>query len=130
MITAFLPPHEEFERNARPYLEAQYGVSLPKGTQAGIPKEFDYLDPLLAVAGDAKFYTLGYNRPSGKLATICETVWLLEHTSAPQLFMLFGNDVEVPTLWLLKYGGVLRGGFTFWFLDLAQPSPTLTRLWP
>ena len=61
-------------------------------------------------------------------ATIAEHVWLLEKTGAPTTFLVFGNDREVPALWLERYGS-LATGVAFYFLAdggrlelLAPPS--------
>ena len=46
---------------------------------------------------------------------IAERVWLLEKTGAPSTFLVFGNDRQVPNLWLERYGN-LRSSVTFYFL--------------
>jgi hypothetical protein len=47
---------------------------------------------------------------------LAEHVWLLEKTGAPVTFLVFGNDRQVPKLWLARRGA-LRSGVTFFFLS-------------
>lgn len=58
------------------------------------------------VVGDAKYFTLagGQRPPPAKFSIIAEHVWLLEKTGAPTTFLVFGNDRQVPELWLQRFG--------------------------
>lgn len=58
----------------------------------------------------------GERLPPARLATIAEHVWLLEKTNAPEQFLVFGNDPEVPLRWLERYDP-LAGGVQFFFLS-------------
>lgn len=49
------------------------------------------------------------------LATITEYVWLLEKAEAESRFLVFGNNITVPILWLNSYGNLLTS-VTFYFL--------------
>jgi hypothetical protein len=84
----------------------------------GIRKRFDFVAPDQQVVGDAKYYTLvgGERLPAAKFATIAEHVWLLEKTDAPERFLVFGNDREVPLRWLERYGNLVSE-VQFYFLD-------------
>jgi hypothetical protein len=97
---------DAFEKLAQHRMGEHFGVSLAPGTVPGIPKEFDLVSPDKAIVGDAKYYTLvrGQRLPPAKLSVIAEYVWLLERTGAPTRFLVFGNDRQVPELWLKRYG--------------------------
>ena len=70
------------------------------------------------IVGDAKYLTLvrGQRLPPAKFSVIAEHVWLLEKTGAPMTFLVFGNDRQVPELWLQRYGK-LASGVSFYFLS-------------
>ncbi len=42
-------------------------------------------------------------------------VWLLERTTVPRRFLVFGNQRRVSEWWLEKYGGLVDG-VAFYFL--------------
>ena len=107
----------QFEALAGHVLSDYHGVALGPGSVAPVPKEFDFISPDGTIVGDAKYYTLvrGKGRPSAKLSTISEHVWLLEKTGAAEKFLVFGNDPRVPIMWLDSYGSLLSG-VTFYFL--------------
>jgi hypothetical protein len=42
-------------------------------------------------------------------------VWLLKKTGALAKFLVFGNDRQVPELWLKRFGKLVSG-VTFYFL--------------
>ncbi len=69
------------------------------------------------VVGNAKYYTRvrGTALPSTTFAMLSEHVWLLEKTGASTTFLVFGNDREIPVLWLERYGN-LASGVAFYFL--------------
>jgi hypothetical protein len=83
----------------------------------GVPKEWDMVSPDGDIVGDAKYFTLvqGQRLPPAKFSIIAEHVWLLEKTGAPATFLVFGNDRQVPALWLQRYGS-LASGVAFYFL--------------
>jgi DNA-binding transcriptional ArsR family regulator len=107
-----------FEALAGRVLGKQFGTALSPGMVPGIRKQFDYVSADQQIVGDAKYYTLvgGERLPPAKFATIAEHVWLLEKTGAPEQFLVFGNDREVPLRWLQRYGA-LAGSVQFLFLS-------------
>jgi hypothetical protein len=95
-----------------------------------VHKRFDFVAPYGRIVGDAMYYTpvRGTRWPPAKAASITEHVWLLEKTGAPETFLVFGNDRQVPVLWLERYGNLVSG-VTFFFLsddgELEElPNPT------
>jgi hypothetical protein len=106
-----------FENAARLKLQEHYGCLFSRGSVAGIPKSWDYLNPENQIVGDAKFYSMvvGERSPPAKMSVIAEYVWLLSKISYVERFLVFGNDKRVPVLWLGKYGH-LADGISFWFL--------------
>lgn len=107
----------EFEDLAREVMSAHFGVTLAAGEVPGVPKRFDLVSPAGKVVGDAKYFTLvrGQRLPPAKFSVIAEHVWLLEKSSAPITFLIFGNDHQVPVLWLRRYGGLVSS-VDFYFL--------------
>jgi hypothetical protein len=83
-----------------------------------VPKEFDMVSPDGDIVGDAKYFTLvrGQRLPPAKFSVITEHVWLLERTGAPTTFLVFGNDRQVPELWLQRYGSLVSS-VAFYFLS-------------
>ena len=108
---------EEFEVLSRRVLGDHFGVELSPGSVPRVRKRFDFVSPDGQVVGDAKYYTRvgGLRLPPAKFSGIAEHVWLLEKTGAPVTFLVFGNDREVPLLWLDRYGN-LAPEVTFYFL--------------
>jgi len=106
-----------FEGLARSVMSARFGVPLKPGQAPGVPKEFDMVSPDGDIVGDAKYYTLvrGERLPPAKFSVIAEHVWLLEKTNVPVTFLVFGNQRDVPVLWLERYGDLVSG-VTFYFL--------------
>jgi hypothetical protein len=106
-----------FEDLARSVTSAHFGVPLVSGQVPGVPKEFDMVSPDGSIVGDAKYFTLvrGQRLPPAKFSVIAEHVWLLERTGAPTTFLVFGNDRQVPELWLQRYGDLVSG-IAFYFL--------------
>jgi hypothetical protein len=107
-----------FEDLARSVMSAHFRVPLVSGQVPGVPKEFDMVSPDGRVVGDAKYFTLvrGQRLPPAKFSVIAEHVWLLERTGAPTTFLVFGNDRQVPELWLQRYGNLVPG-VAFYFLS-------------
>jgi hypothetical protein len=89
-----------------------------------VPKEWDMVSPDGDVVGDAKYFALVQRQrlPPAKFSVIAEHVWLLEKTGAPTTFLVFGNDRQVPELWLQRYGNLVSG-VAFYFLgDDGMPE--------
>ena len=116
--------HEEtpasFEALAQRSFSKIFQTPLTTGTLPDVPKKWDMVSEGGSIVGDAKYYTLvgGKRLPPAKFATIAEHVWLLEKTDAKIKFLVFGNQIEVPTLWLNKYGHLVND-VQFYFLDEA-----------
>lgn len=119
-----------FEVLARRVLIDHYGVTLSPGSVAGVRKEFDFVSGDGRIVGDAKYYTLVRRTqlPPAKFSVIAEHVWLLEKTGASIRFLVFGNDRQVPIMWLERYSNLVSG-VTFYFLtddgrleELANPG--------
>ena len=109
---------EAFEKLAQQRMSEHFGVTLAPGTVLGVPKKFDLVSPDGKIVGDAKYFTLvrGQRLPPAKFSVIAEHVWLLEKTGVPTRFLVFGNDRQVPELWLARYGK-LACEVAFYFLD-------------
>ena len=102
---------------AQQVMSAHFGVPLTPGEVRGVPKRFDLVSPNQNIVGDAKYFSLvrGQRLPPAKFSTIAEHVWLLEKTGVPVTFLVFGNDRQVPLLWLKRYGALVSS-VTFYFL--------------
>ena len=118
-----------FENFARRTFSKHFNTPLVPGKAAEVDKEWDMLSADGNIIGDAKFYTLvgGKRKPPAKFSIIAEHVWLLEKAQADIKFLVFGNQIEVPRLWLGKYGNLVND-VSFYFLyddgriDLLHPS--------
>jgi hypothetical protein len=112
------PSPAAFEDLAQAVMGRHLGVPLAAGQVAGVPKEWDMVSPDGDIVGDAKYFTLvqGQRLPPAKFSVIAEHVWLLEKTGAPTTFLVFGNDRQVPELWLRRYGSLVSG-VRFYFLS-------------
>jgi hypothetical protein len=108
----------EFQEQACRAMSAQLGVELTERKMLNVPKKFDMVSADFQYVGDAKYLTLvqGVKNPPAKMMEIAGHVWLLEKTAAKRQFLIFGNQREVPELWLRKYG-ILARGVEFYFLD-------------
>jgi len=106
-----------FEDLARSVMSAHFGVPLVSKQVHGVPKKFDMVSLDGSIVGDAKYFTLvrGQRLPPAKFSVIAEHVWLLERTGASTTFLIFGNDRQVPELWLQRYGDLVSG-VAFYFL--------------
>ena len=109
---------KRFEDRARMKFSELFGTQLLTGSVGNVAKEWDMVSSDRSIVGDAKYYTLvhGKNLPPAKFATIAEHVWLLEKTDAIFRFLVFGNQIEVPQLWLAKYGNLVSD-VQFYFMD-------------
>ena len=121
--------HLAFENYARQVFSNFFHTKLEKGSLAGIPKQWDMLSQDGEIVGDAKYDTLvrETDLPPAKFATIAEHIWLLEKTPARIKFLAFGSQVEVPTLWLKKYGRLV-GEVRFYFLDKSGLIHSLNKV--
>ena len=123
-----------FEALARRVLSERYAVELARGSIPGVRKQFAFVSPDRQVVGDARYYTRarGIALPPARFATIAEHVWLLEKTGAPKSFLVFGNDREVPVMWLARYGNLVSD-VAFYFLaddgqlEVLAPAGTATQ---
>jgi len=106
-----------FEDLARKVMSRHFGTPLAPGQVRGVHKEWDMVSADGNIVGDAKYFTLvrGQRLPPAKFSVIAEHVWLLEKTGAPTTFLAFGNDRQVPELWLKRYGSLVSG-VSFYFL--------------
>ncbi len=95
-----------FENQAREVFSKKFGVLLKAARVPDVLKIFDLVSADFSIVGDAKYYTLvaGTRYPPAKFSIITENVWLLEKTGAKTMFLVFGNDREVPIRWLKRYG--------------------------
>jgi hypothetical protein len=118
-----------FEALAREIMGEHFQAKLEKGYVGQVHKEFDFVAPYQRVVGDALYF----RRPRGtrwapaKAGIIAERVWMLEKTGAPNTFLVFGNDRNLPEMWLERYGNLVYG-VKFYFLsddgeleELAMP---------
>jgi hypothetical protein len=107
-----------FESLARKVMSKQLNTHLQAGQVPGVPKEWDMVSPDRDIVGDAKYFTLvaGRHLPPAKFSVIAGYVWLLEKTGAPTTFLVFGNDRQVPELWLQRYGSLVSD-VDFYFLS-------------
>lgn len=115
-----------FEQQAREIFSRYYSTNLSSGRVKGVPKIWDLVSSDGKIVGDAKFYTLvgGVSLPPAKFSIIAEHIWLLEKTQAETKFLVFGNQIEVPKLWLDKYGDLVKD-IHFFFMDNARNITTL-----
>lgn len=108
----------KFEELARRRMGEHYGEELERGYVGQVHKQFDFVGPFGRIVGDAMHLrkVSGKRWPPGKAAAISEHVWLLEKTGAPETFLVFGNERQVPVMWLERYGNLVSG-VTFFFLS-------------
>jgi hypothetical protein len=102
---------------ARQRMSEYFDTELESGWVGEVHKEFDFVAPYGRIVGDALYFRrLRSTRwPPAKGARISEHVWLLEKTGAPETFLVFGNNRQVPVMWLERYGN-LAFGVRFFFL--------------
>jgi hypothetical protein len=118
-LTESSPPMSwpDFQNLATQRMQQHFGVSLAERAVPGVPKRFDMVSTDGTVVGDAKNLTLvrGIDLPPAKFMEIAGHVWLLEKTGASRVFLVFGNQRQVPERWLAKYAGI-AGRVEFYFL--------------
>ena len=121
-----------FEELARTVMSRHLGVPLATGKAPGVPKEFDMVSADGDFVGDAKYFTLvqGQRLPPAKFSIIAEHVWLLEKTGAPVTFLVFGNDRQVPLLWLQRYGDLVSGVAFYFLTDDGELEQLVDPAWP
>lgn len=114
-----------FEAYARRFLSERCDLDLqPRIVQVdgSVPKKFDFVSADSRIVGDAKWYKnvnapgMPFKVPAAKWSTITEYVWLLQKVDAEQVFLVFGNDIEVPEKYLKKYGALVAP-VEFYFLE-------------
>jgi hypothetical protein len=54
-------------------------------------------------------------------------VWLLEKTGALAKFLVFGNDRQVPELWLKRFGKPVSGVAFYFLADDGKPEKLETQ---
>lgn len=108
----------EFENYARDVMSKLFGTKLVESEPKGVPKKFDMVSMDEKIVGDAEYLTLVNKErvPPAKIMEISGHVWLLEKVKAERRFLVFGNQKQVPELWLKKYGNLLKN-IEFYFLD-------------
>jgi hypothetical protein len=108
-----------FAAFARDILSAHYGAALAPRTIPGIRKRFALVSSNYQVIGDAKYVaSLGGRRSSAtKFALISEDVWLLQKSQAAHTFLAYGNDPQVPLLWLRRHGNLASDVAFFYLTD-------------
>jgi hypothetical protein len=119
----------EFEEFARERMSHHLGVQLKERSPGGFPKRFDLVSDDDGVVGDAKYLSLvdRQRQPPAKLMEITGHVWLLEKVDARQRFLVFGNQREVPEMWLRKYGRLVTP-VEFYFLEPSGAVIDLRRV--
>ena len=87
---------------ARKTMSDYFGVRLVEKKPRGFPKKFDMVSVDGTIIGDAKYLTLVHGKkfPPAKMMEITGHVWLLEKVNVNIRFLVFGNQKEVPNLWL------------------------------
>jgi hypothetical protein len=103
-----------------------FGMRLTERRAVGCPKRWDFVSEDSLIVGDAKFLALVDRSrfPPAKMMEIAGHVWLLETLKNARPFLVFGNQIEVPRVWLNKYGA-LSQKVEFYFL---APDGELTDL--
>lgn len=112
---------KEFEILAQEVLGFHVGKPLRERRivfDGGGSKKFDLVSDDLTMIGDAKFYGPSGYPPSGKLATVAEFVWLLQHVAqGERRFLVFGGNRQVPDAFLKRWGPALTGPIEFYFVS-------------
>jgi hypothetical protein len=93
-----------FKEQAKRVLSAYYDARLQPGHIPPIHRRFNLVSPDRNIVGTAHYYS---KSSPATLATISEADWLLEKTGCSSTFLVFGNNISVPLLWLNSYGNLL-----------------------
>jgi hypothetical protein len=106
-----------FTAFARNVLSAYYGADLAPRIVPCVRKLFALVSPDYEAVGEAKYIASvgGIGSSPAKFAIISEYVWLLEKSRAAHTFLVFGNDRQVPSLWLKRYSN-LASEVAFFYL--------------
>ena len=109
---------QAFAELACSVMSAHLDVPLAPGRVADVPWAFDLVSLDNKVVGCILYYTFvqGQRLPPAKFSLITERVWLLEKSGALFRFLVFGNDREVPALWLERYESLVPD-MAFYYLD-------------
>ena len=109
--------YKAFQDIAGKIMSRYFGVELRPGKKRGWPKSFDFVSPDYKIVGDAKYFSMvkGEKIPPAKFSIIAEHVLFLESIYAERKFLVFGNDIRVPKIWLEKYGKVVKN-VEFYFI--------------
>lgn len=109
---------KEFQVLATEKMSKFFETNLTEKNPKDFPKRFDMVSKNDEIIGDAKYLTLVKKEktPPAKFMEISGHVWLLEQTKAKRRFLVFGNQKEVATLWLSKYGNLVKN-VEFYFID-------------
>jgi hypothetical protein len=107
-----------FQKLATRKMSEYLNVPLFHRNPTGFPKRFDMVSEDEQIVGDAKYLTLvrRERRPPAKFMEIAGHVWLLERVPAKRRFLVFGNQREVPEMWLSDYEALLEN-VEFYFLS-------------
>jgi len=117
-----------FEAHARRYFSRVWNIDLQaRKIKVGgtVDKQFDLVSADSRIVGDAKWYkNIGkpgakFKVPPAKWSTISEYVWLLQNVAAERVFLVFGNEIEVPEKYLLRFGPLVSP-VEFYFYDGTQ----------
>lgn len=108
---------KEFQNFASREMGRHFDVHFSERNPSRFPKRFDMVSSDEKIIGDAKYLTLvhGTKLPPAKFMEIAGHLWLLEHVPAEHKFLVFGNQREVPEMWLKKYGKLVET-VEFYFL--------------
>jgi hypothetical protein len=119
----------DFERLARSVMAQHYGTAFPPVAATGDVNAFALVSADGTIMGDARYLSLvqGHRMPAAKFAMIAQQVWLLEKTNAIHKFLVFGSQIEVPHIWLKKYGSLVVGVEFFFLYDDGALIPLDTR---
>src|SRR5258708_34545313 len=109
---------KEFQDFASREMGKHFGLHFSERNPTGFPKRFDMVSSDGQIIGDAKYLTLvgGTDLPPAKFMEIAGHMWLLEHVPARSRFLVFGNQRDVPEMWLKKYGPLFET-VEFYFLS-------------
>jgi hypothetical protein len=107
-----------FERHAQHHMSQFFKKKLTPRKKEYWPKLFDMVSEDYDVVGDAKFLSMVRDKyiPSAKLSVISEHVWMLEKINSSVKFLVFGNDENVPKIWLKRYGSFVDS-INFYYLN-------------
>jgi len=102
--TSYPTNWKDFEAYARNQLARTWNVDLaPRRVLVGgsVSWKFDLVSQNLRVVGDAKWLK-NIRVPAAKWQGIAEYIWLLQKVDADRVFLVFGQDVEVPERYLSR----------------------------